>query len=88
MHRGPDLPRTGAIQRKPAQSIVGTREMANSNGLPAGPGGQQPRKAKSVRNEGDRPIKSGSTAIACRLRGKGVRATETLALLGEGEGLT
>jgi hypothetical protein len=62
MHRGPDLPRTGPIQRKPTQSVGGAREMADSNGLPAGPGGQRPRETESVRSEGGRPIKSGSMA--------------------------
>jgi hypothetical protein len=88
MHRGPHLPRTGPILRKPAQSVRGVWEMADSNGLPAGPGGQRPREAESVRSEGGRQIKSGSTTVARRLHGNGVRATETLALLGEGEGLT
>jgi hypothetical protein len=51
IHRGPDLPRTGSIQRKPAQSICGAREMAGSNGLHAGSVGQRPREAQSVRSE-------------------------------------
>jgi hypothetical protein len=68
MHRGPDLPWAGPIQRKPAQSVGGAREMADSNSLPAGPGGQRPREAKSVRSEGGRPIKSGSTTVVHRLR--------------------
>jgi hypothetical protein len=68
MHRGPDLPRAGPIQRKPAQSIGGTQEMADSNSLVAGPGGQRPREADSVRSEGGCPIKSGSTVVVRRLR--------------------
>jgi hypothetical protein len=56
IHRRPDLPRTGPIQRKPAQSICDARETAGSNGLHAGPIGQRPREAESVRSEHGRPI--------------------------------
>jgi hypothetical protein len=62
--------------------------MPISNGLPVGPGYQQPRATEAVRSEGGRPIKSGSTAVTRRLRRKRNGAAETLGFRGGTEGLT
>jgi hypothetical protein len=78
----------GQIQRKPARSDGGAREMPISNGMPTGPGCQRPRATEAVRSEGGRPIKSGSMVVAHRLRGKRNGAAETLGFRRGIEGLT
>jgi hypothetical protein len=56
MQRRPDLPRTGPIQHKPAQSVCGAQDLADSNGLPVRPAGQHPREAETVLDEHGCPI--------------------------------